>query len=463
MCASSAYARRMTPEQREILLTAIDAWVSDYHKVDGFLRWHRNIAVARQEPEMVFPHAGWDAEHFCTSQIGMDALRRIFQDDQSALDAAETPLAQAAAGLRSMISRVSGGPGADGTDWLHQVEAGEWDGRLPPDDAEAVRDLLLVVTERLRHARSVAGEAEETRDRAAIRPLAGTGFQAASQSRLPMNRKERYFTGTVLPGLVAADGLIHLPRFLALCDLAVTLPAEEHGLLEGAQDVQFFTEYAFAESIVGADKERFAGAPSERDTPDLVVCGSDWLLAVEAKVFHRPTAEALDGQMRRQAPLVAYWARRLGIEESRTRHVLLLPQALAESRSGLDWQVKTWEAVADAFAVAGDGYWLGVLRAALRDYDKLASPEPTFGANAQGRLTGAEILDDLKAPAPVHGWVGRVGGLDGEAFGDDCTTGSWVTRTYEVRKDPPPERNPNWFTTGQFAAAVASVSVTGND
>ncbi len=72
----------MTPDQRDLLLAAIAVWVSDYHKVDGFMRWHDNIPEARNQPEMVFPHAGWDAEHFCTSEIGQAALRRIFGGDR---------------------------------------------------------------------------------------------------------------------------------------------------------------------------------------------------------------------------------------------------------------------------------------------------------------------------------------------------------------------------------------------
>jgi len=73
-----AYAGNVTSDQRAVLLAAIDEWVSDYHKVDGFMRWRGNIREARSEPEMVFPHAGWDAEQFCTSEIGEAALRRIF-------------------------------------------------------------------------------------------------------------------------------------------------------------------------------------------------------------------------------------------------------------------------------------------------------------------------------------------------------------------------------------------------
>ena len=35
---------------------------------------------------------------------------------------------------------------------------------------------------------------------------------------LPMNRKERYFTGTVLPALLCSDNLAHLHRLASLVD-----------------------------------------------------------------------------------------------------------------------------------------------------------------------------------------------------------------------------------------------------
>ncbi len=35
--------------------------------------------------------------------------------------------------------------------------------------------------------------------------------------RLPLNRKERYYTGTVLPMIVCCDEFAHFGRFLRLC------------------------------------------------------------------------------------------------------------------------------------------------------------------------------------------------------------------------------------------------------
>ncbi len=365
-----------------------------------------------------------------------------------------SPLAAAAARLRSRIHGVAGD--GEGSDWLSQVEAGDWDDRFTPDAVAALSERLLVAAEHLRTTRAVAGEIQAGGGEqvALAQPQAGSGFRAAADDRLPLNRKERYYTGTVLPALIASDGLLHLPRFLRLCGLDVEAVENRAGQVNGTQDVQVFTEYSFAESILPDDRPRFAGAPLIGDAPDLVLTGPDWLLAVEAKVFHRPTVAALNQQMSRQAALVNYWARWLRLDAARVRHVLLLPEQLQRDRPSLVWPVVTWQRVRDAYAVAGDGYWLGVLRTALERYEQLASPEPTFGANADGRLTGDQIDALPTSETPEYGWVGRTGGLRGTAFAADRADGSWHTRSYEVRLAAPPPGSANWFTVAEFRAAV---------
>jgi hypothetical protein len=36
-------------------------------------------------------------------------------------------------------------------------------------------------------------------------------------------------------------------------------------------NVQFFTEYRFAESFIGDAKSRFPGVPTRKDTPDVLI------------------------------------------------------------------------------------------------------------------------------------------------------------------------------------------------
>ena len=65
------------------------------------------------------------------------------------------------------------------------------------------------------------------------------------------------------------------------------------------------------------------------DTPDVVILGEDWLLAIEAKMFHNPSAAALNKQMKKQRVVVDIWAEKFGFSPDRVAHVLLLPEGLA--------------------------------------------------------------------------------------------------------------------------------------
>jgi hypothetical protein len=185
-----------------------------------------------------------------------------------------------------MIDRVAGN--GDGTNWLDQMKAGKVPADWPEGHADAVAEMLGVLGERTRHTRAVGG-AVAGYD---AQPLGGSGFVQATQTRLPMNRKERHFTGTVLPMLIGDSGFAHLHRFLTLCGLNVDAQDPYNNPLEGEQDLQVFTEYGFAESVfTEADRERMSDRPDERDTPDVVLMGLDWLVAVEAKMYHRPTRQ----------------------------------------------------------------------------------------------------------------------------------------------------------------------------
>ena len=125
-------------------------------------------------------------------------------------------------------------------------------------------------------------------------------------TRLPINRKERYYTGTVLPGIICHDNLKHLSRFLKLLGIEdLKIDADEK-----SANVQFFTEYGLAESIFGTKtKERFPNFPPARDTPDILIFvggASPHLIAVEAKMFDFVTPKPLSEQMARQKTILDY-------------------------------------------------------------------------------------------------------------------------------------------------------------
>lgn len=365
--------------------------------------------------------------------------------------------ATAAQALWAVIDRVCG-PGRQGPgegSWLAQVQ----DGTLnlsPAGDAD-LAVLLDVVRERLRQTREVAGG-----DLGAdAYPYAGAGAQDLFKSRLPLNRKERYYTGTVLPMLVASDGFAHLHRFLRLCGLSGEVVSQGTWGLNGDQPVQFFTEYSLLESIVGEDlQNRFADRPAQADTPDVVVVGRDWLLAVEAKVYHRPTRQALEAQMHRQHELVTYLTEKFDMDPERVRHVLLLPEKLQRARPGLSVDVVTWEQVLEEYRVVAPPYWSAVLRQALEDYDALASREQDYGTNADKMMSGEDIWNNAQGDL-VEAWVGRSLGLDGATLAGDISSGTWRTRKYEVSFTK--VLNRNWFPAAAFVALIATAATEGGD
>jgi hypothetical protein len=343
---------------------------------------------------------------------------------------------------RHVLERLSAAGGI-----LGQIEAGEWDAVRSPDQAGDLAAQLDALAEHARDARAFGGGQPFELD-PADRALGRVTDAAAS--RLPMNRKERFYTGTVLPMLIASDGFAYLDRFLARCGL----PVHVEGNRLGDQDLQLFTEYGFAESVfTDADREHWPD-PAGKNTPDVVLTGPDWLLAVEAKVFHNPNAAALNRQMRDQQVIVRAWQSRLGLPGDRVRHVLLLPDRLARRVGPLEADVVTWEDLLADYRPVGPAHWIAVLDTALRRHKELESRDATFGRNAQDKLTGAEILAAHGEGTLAYDHMGRTGGVEGAAFREDLATGRWRTTLYEVRDGTLPG-NLNWFRIEELIALTA--------
>ena len=242
---------------------------------------------------------------------------------------------------------------------------------------------------------------------------------------LPLNRMERFYTGTVLPMLVASDGFAHLNRFLSLCDVPAIVEASR----DGNQRLQFFTEYSFVESVfTDRDRARFPERPVDNDTPDIVLVGEDWMLAVEAKMFYKPSAVSLNEQMQRQRVIVDYVAEVLEISQDRVKHVLLLPQQLATA--GITSPVRTWQALLASYSAVAPAYWVKMLHEALDRYDDLVSRGPAFGQYRDATLTGAEITSAHQAGSLVYRYMGRFRGVDGPELVRDIADGSWRDRSY---------------------------------
>lgn len=311
-----------------------------------------------------------------------------------------------------------------------------------PDDPQRARDAV----DRLRAAAETA--------RLSRVGVGAVGDEAANDGDywpgiLPLNRKERFYTGTVFPAIVTGQEFWHLQRCLDLFDLPVVLEEPKQAR------VQFITEYGFAESVhTDADKAEWR-TDLKRDTPDIVIAGPDWLLIIEAKMFHNPSAADLRAQLDLQKELVAHWTEVRRIPEDRVVHALLLPERLAtRHREALaDVTVVTWEQIADAYRRVASSYWINLLDDALSRHEELESKgEAAFGANSDAWLTGQEILDRWQALDSEYTYMGRNRGLHGPELAADLHSGEWRTRKYEVRKEPRVARN--WFPVADFVTLV---------
>ncbi len=328
-------------------------------------------------------------------------------------------------------------------------ELERWIAETPEAVVRDLADVVWAMSEYVRRTRIDCGRLRSSD----VESVDGNTVDSTSPHWLPLNRKERYYTGTVLPMLIGSDRFSQLHRFLALCGLVVEpFGRDDDG---GGPGIQFFTEYNLFESIfTKEDRARFeADPPTERDTPDLVLVGSDWLLVVEAKMFHKPNPATMTEQLRRQRTIVKYLADALPhIPADRVAHVLLVPGGL--DTTGVPGKILRWEDVRDAYRFVGPLYWHDVLADALARYTDLVSKGPLFHQNMQAMMTGQEIVTAHAEGNDDYQYMGRKRGLDGAELAEDIKSGNWRTQRYEVSDIHP--SSGNWFTVAEFIQKTAA-------
>jgi hypothetical protein len=271
---------------------------------------------------------------------------------------------------------------------------------------------------------------------------------------LPLNRKERFYTGTVLPGIVCAN-LPELKRLTALLghpEVDVTSDPEDCGLV-------FFTEYGIAESAYGPASARFAGFSTARDTPDVVFLTmrpTPVLFALEAKMYDRPGGalrRQLDIQRELLSPLAGLVAEWLGVEEVPVAHAALLPAQQAATLALDPYPVITWQQLLATYDDIAPPYWRRMLTEALDRYDDLVSRAVSNDAD---RMTGQAIVDRFEAGDFEFSVMGRSAGLTGAPLQADIESGAWRATVYQVARRQPGNRN--WFAIEAFVALVAQQS-----
>lgn len=272
------------------------------------------------------------------------------------------------------------------------------------------------------------------------------------KSELPLNRKERYFTGTVFPMIVCKDDF----KYFHLLTSLIT------GFGEGVIDcrpntanIQFFTEYSLAESVVGPIRERFSNLPASKDTPDIMILIKSKpkvLLAFEAKMFDTPTGEDLERQMAGQAAILNYLKEKLKI--NKVFHYALIPKQFKSKLPNFGRPILTWQQICDSFSqTLGNDYFLAVLKLALESYDELVSKSNEYGQNCEEKLPGLEIYNRFKNGDDTIQTMGRHEGLKGKALQNDIRSGKWQQQLYETSSKSE-LFNRNWFFVSQFVELI---------
>ncbi len=189
-------------------------------------------------------------------------------------------------------------------------------------------------------------------------------LQKLFKERLPINRKEVYYTSTVLPCIVCADGFAHIERLWELFGINV---AQKVDATPGNANIQFLTEYNAKQSIyIDLDKARFPVTVETGETPDLLILingPSPVIVGIEAKMYDAVSTGDLLDQLRAQRKNVLDLLAK-GIPGARVVQVALLPKEMAISAEAIQSEAKLvyWEQIVEQFAdVASASYFRGVL------------------------------------------------------------------------------------------------------
>jgi len=274
---------------------------------------------------------------------------------------------------------------------------------------------------------------------------------------LPLNRKERFYTGTVLPQIICCNNFQNFNRFTKLIngfpkDLKINPDANSNNII-------FMTEYSLKESFRELnDRFKYENVPTTKETPDLVVLITEperILIVVEAKMYSSGNLADFKSQFTDQKKIINCIKDNLNIDDKNIFHLALVPEKYFNNSKTNDFQILFWENILESYTnILSDNYFYNVLKTALDDFENLRSAINAFstsGKNMDEKLKGQEILDLHNSGKRF--WIGRNYGLNGKNFVADIDTGGWKFFPYEVNYEFKPSNN-NWFSSTQFVNAI---------
>jgi len=266
-------------------------------------------------------------------------------------------------------------------------------------------------------------------------------FCRIMKTELPLNRKERFYTGTVLPALLFHNGLTNFYRFLKIIR---DLPKEINESTTGGNFL-FYTEYNLKESAGERSVGRKIYAP-RNDSPDFIIeilKPIKTFIIIEAKMFENTTTSKISNQIRNQKKFVGEVLKNeFKLQNSQVIHIALLPRNSGVSE-GNNFQVIYWDEFLEGQFpdLLEDCFFYNYLKFGLDNYDDLVS------VNVGPDTVGLEIYKLAKQGNRF--WVGRDGGAD--KIDEDGANGTWKTRVYFTYQNKPKGgRKDNWITSEQF-------------
>ncbi len=277
---------------------------------------------------------------------------------------------------------------------------------------------------------------------------------------LPLNRQESYFTQTVLAMLLCSDDFRNFGLITELAGVGnVAVDASPE-----AATIEFFSGYAFVDSLRGPARTRFGDAPRQQHEPSILafITQPRMLIAIEAIMFAKPSREELDNCLLDQATVIDYIAGKLGVAPSGVVHMAVLPAPLADEIGSLGIPVLRWQQIAEAYEDVGPDYFVEMIKVALSSYEYLAAALGRDSGAAVDRLDGRELYRRYVTHELGPPWMRREGGVLGANLKGDIDTGNWRTNVYECRTRHL-RGNKDWFTVADFVSRVQALDPSAHD
>lgn len=273
------------------------------------------------------------------------------------------------------------------------------------------------------------------------------------EKELPINRKERFYTATVLPSILFHNGLSNFFRFLKEIKgfpIDINQKNTEDNFL-------FYTEYNLKESAgkksVGAEIYTATG-----DTPDAVIKilkPYKALVVIEGKMYANPTLNDFRKQMKDQKHAVIDAVKNeYGLDNTQVFHIALTPKQLRFETTD-DYQVMNWEFFIDNEEIdVQRNYFYNFLRFALKCYDELVSDQSGMASTVEDEKRGIKIYKIYKEGINQQElWVGRKGGK--LTIEEDVMKGTWRDKLYSTNTQKPQDgQKGNWISIHEFAEIV---------